>query len=142
MLRGWIGTDLSIAICVGIVQGHSHNHDGMMTPMFFLSPSDLHRATSRLLAFVGAVLGHVDSDRRCNGGRIQFCLSGMGSRVIGEAQPGQSSFQVNMHNGGRDGGDIVTPAHPEAIVRSQLAAESAAVERVLKRLIRQCGGGS
>jgi hypothetical protein len=114
----------------------------MMTPMFFLSPSDLHRATSRLLAFVGAVLGHVDSDRRCNGGRIQFCLSGMGSRVIGEAQPGQSSFQVNMHNGGRDGGDIVTPAHPEAIVRSQLAAESAAVERVLKRLIRQCGGGS
>lgn len=140
-LRAWIGLDGSFAVGVEIAQDRQRDGAGMMAHMFYLPPTELASCLARLLAFVGAMLDEVDPDRRCTAGRMQASLARMGSRTIGEARPGQSTFHVGIPGDNDRDLPKVVPANPVTVVRSSLRLESPEVAPSVKRLQRLFGGG-
>ncbi|HEX5050918.1 MAG TPA: DUF4062 domain-containing protein [Planctomycetota bacterium] len=138
-LAGWIGSDGSFAIGVDVVQEHQRGGASMMAHMYYLSPQELAATIARLLAFVGAMLDEVDPDRRCTAGRMQASLARMGTRVIGEPRPGQSSFQVGVPGDARRDLPKTVPPSPVTVVRSILRTESPEVDMFVKRFQRLCG---
>ena len=139
-LRAWIGCDGSVSVGVEVEPDHDNRGASVMSPMFYLPPDQLAEALGRQLAFVGEVLREVDPDRRCTAGRLQASLARMGMRTIGEAAPGQTSFQLGTPgDADRDQPTIVPPA-PVTVARSSLVAESQEVEALVKRFQRLLGG--
>ncbi|MEZ5989858.1 MAG: DUF4062 domain-containing protein [Planctomycetota bacterium] len=139
-LRAWIGSDASVSVGVEIEPDHDNRGASVMSPMFYLPPDQLAEALGRQLAFVGEVLREVDPDRRCTAGRLQASLARMGMRTIGEATPGQSSFQLGTPGDADRDQPTIVPPDPVTVARSSLAPGSEQAGVFVKRFRRLLGG--